>query len=355
MENHNPLNEGSILWITESRSALGIVDEVFGPVKNPYYIVRYNSETEVPANIQQGTLISFVPEFVNHVLHDKNLYQKGYDASGENDEEKSDEVEFSDDEKETEYRRMLKMKKRGTNDPKLGTKKRDKKQFKNRSGNWNCDQVAMGKTSAGDNNLLIDQNQNSVRPPVGPSVDQGRAMVPSFAPRAQTPGFYPPNGNWTNGFPCQQAQSMGLPTGLPGNSIPWLPQTHPQQFFQMPLQTGVSLQHQSNTIPGLPFNFVLPGGQANFVGGPTFAPAPWMGQNVLNQPPFGMGLHGQQTSPPVNVEGQAVQLNGYNPNLQQSPVTSGRPHDRDIGGGGRNVHQNRGGRFGRGRGRQRGR
>ncbi|CAI9764347.1 unnamed protein product [Fraxinus pennsylvanica] len=97
-------------------------------------------ETEVPANIRQGTLISFVPEFVNHVLHDKSLYQKGYDASGENDEEKSDELEFSDDEKEVEYRRMLKMKKRGTNDPKLGTKKKDKKQFKNRSGNWNCNQ-----------------------------------------------------------------------------------------------------------------------------------------------------------------------------------------------------------------------
>ncbi|CAI9759934.1 unnamed protein product [Fraxinus pennsylvanica] len=361
VENHNPLNEGSILWITESRSALGIVDEVFGPVKNPYYIVRYNSETEVPANIQQGTLISFVPEFVNHVLHDKSLYQKGYDASGENDEEKSDELEFSDDEKEVEYRRMLKMKKRGTDDPKLGTKKKDKKQFKNRSGNWNCDQVAMGKASAGDNNLLVDQNQHLVRPPVGPSMDQGsgmvsgHAMVPPFAPRAQTPGFCPPNGNWTNGFPCQQAPSMGLPPGLPGNGIPWLPQTHPQQLYQMPLPTGVSLQHQSNTIPGLPFNFVLPGGQVNFGGGHTFAPAPWMGQNVFNQSPFGMGLQGQQTSLPVNVEGQVTQLNGYDPNLPTSPVTSGRPHDRGIGSGGRNMHQNRGGRFGRGRGRQRGR
>ncbi|KAL2464399.1 hypothetical protein Fot_52355 [Forsythia ovata] len=34
------------------------------------------------------------------------------------------------------------------------------------------------------------------------------------------------------------------------------------------------------------------GGQANFGESPTFAP--WMGQNVFNQSPFGMGLPGQQ-------------------------------------------------------------
>ncbi|GAB2295819.1 hypothetical protein Dimus_029973 [Dionaea muscipula] len=115
MEKHNPLSEGSVLWITETRSALGIVDEIFGPVKNPYYMVRYNSESEVPSGIQQGTSISFVQEFVDHVLIDQNLYHKGYDASGENDEEVSYEVEFSDDEKEAEYKRMLKMTKRKKN------------------------------------------------------------------------------------------------------------------------------------------------------------------------------------------------------------------------------------------------
>ncbi|KAJ4974363.1 hypothetical protein NE237_007537 [Protea cynaroides] len=39
LEHHSPLNEGSILWITETRSPLGLVDEVFEPVKNPYYVV----------------------------------------------------------------------------------------------------------------------------------------------------------------------------------------------------------------------------------------------------------------------------------------------------------------------------
>ncbi|RLN30723.1 H/ACA ribonucleoprotein complex non-core subunit NAF1 [Panicum miliaceum] len=65
---HNPLNEGSILWITESRMPLGIVDELFGPVKNPYYLVRYNSEEEVPAGISAGTSVSFVEEFALNVV-----------------------------------------------------------------------------------------------------------------------------------------------------------------------------------------------------------------------------------------------------------------------------------------------
>ncbi|KAK2651024.1 hypothetical protein Ddye_018513 [Dipteronia dyeriana] len=80
VEKHNPLNEGSVLWITESRSPLGLIDEVFGPVKNPYYMVRYNLDSEVPTGIHVGTSISFVQEFANHVLNDKNLYKKGYDA-----------------------------------------------------------------------------------------------------------------------------------------------------------------------------------------------------------------------------------------------------------------------------------
>ncbi|GJW50897.1 H/ACA ribonucleoprotein complex non-core subunit NAF1, partial [Tanacetum coccineum] len=81
VDNHNPLSEGSILWITECRSPLGVVDEIFGSVKNPYYIVRFNSER--------------------------------YDASGENEGELSEELEFSDDEKEAEYKKMIEIPKKG--------------------------------------------------------------------------------------------------------------------------------------------------------------------------------------------------------------------------------------------------
>uniref|UniRef100_A0A1D1XIG8 H/ACA ribonucleoprotein complex non-core subunit NAF1 n=1 Tax=Anthurium amnicola TaxID=1678845 RepID=A0A1D1XIG8_9ARAE len=113
LEKHNPLNEGSILWITETRSPLGLVDEIFGPVKNPYYVIRFNSEKEILAGIREGTSVSFVSQFANHILNEPVLYKRGYDASGDNDEEVSDE-EFSDDEKEAEHKRSLRQTKRGT-------------------------------------------------------------------------------------------------------------------------------------------------------------------------------------------------------------------------------------------------
>ncbi|KAJ4869781.1 hypothetical protein Rs2_48651 [Raphanus sativus] len=129
MEQHSPLTEGSILWITEKRTPLGLVDEIFGPVKCPYYIVRFNSESEVPEGVSQGTPVSFVADFAQHILNIKELQKKGYDASGDNDEEIPDELEFSDDEKEAEYRRMQKMEKRGMmmNDQKNGNGRNKKK------------------------------------------------------------------------------------------------------------------------------------------------------------------------------------------------------------------------------------
>uniref|UniRef100_A0A452ZGY9 H/ACA ribonucleoprotein complex non-core subunit NAF1 n=1 Tax=Aegilops tauschii subsp. strangulata TaxID=200361 RepID=A0A452ZGY9_AEGTS len=113
---HSPLTEGSILWITESRTPLGIVDEIFGPVKNPYYLVRYNSAEEVPAGISAGTTVCFVAEFADHILNMKELYAKGYDESADHDEE-ADEPEFSDDEQEAEYKRSLRLVKRQTDRP----------------------------------------------------------------------------------------------------------------------------------------------------------------------------------------------------------------------------------------------
>ncbi|KAI4385432.1 hypothetical protein MLD38_003459 [Melastoma candidum] len=74
-----------LLWIAESRSPLGFIDEIFGPMKNPYYLVRYNSKAEIPTGIKEGTLVSSVPEYASYVVNQKDLYKKGYDLSGKND------------------------------------------------------------------------------------------------------------------------------------------------------------------------------------------------------------------------------------------------------------------------------
>ncbi|KAK4714319.1 hypothetical protein R3W88_020226 [Solanum pinnatisectum] len=339
VEKHTPLCDGSILWITESRSPLGIVDEIFGPVKNPYYIVRYNSDNEVPPGIHPGTLISFVPEFSSHILNDNSLYKKGYDASGENDEEASED-EFSDDEKEAEHRRMLKMKKRGiTNDQKPGNKK-DKRNLKNRSQNWKHDQGVATDVQHENDKPLVDQSPRFIPAAAAAPVDQGihqstprqghgqsirPPSVPPFPHMQNSPGLASPStGVWPNGFPYQQPQNMGFPNTLPNMGMSWPQQGHPQQMFQMPLPNALPFEQQIN--PTLPPSFMFPGGLPNFGAGPSFGPWPAFGQNVFNQSAMPMGLPGQFTPAPMNLGGQVLAngpQSGQNNNSQPNAVVPG--------------------------------
>lgn len=359
VEKHNPLNEGSILWITENRSPLGIIDEIFGPVKNPYYIVRYNSENEVPSGIQQGTLISFVAEFADHVLNDKSLYQKGYDASNENDEELSDDVEFSDDEKEAEHKRMLKMKKRGTNEPMPGNKRKDKKrQLKNQKGSWNNNGDPAAQTPRGGSNLPVVTEEHHFTPPFGASLNQDnhqcssgpkqgfagdQAPIPPFPHRPQAPGFPAPNGSWNNGFPQQNANLL---SGLPPNGMLWMQQSLPY-LYPTPLQTGAAFQQQIGMIPGLPPNFNAMAGQPNFGG--TLPPWP-MNQNALNPSQFGMDLQPQHGSLPLSGAGdQGVQSQGSQDSHNMQPPPPAFSYNGGRGGGGRGGGGRRGNHRGRGR------
>ncbi|CAH9116537.1 unnamed protein product [Cuscuta europaea] len=230
VEKHSPLNEGSILWITETRSPLGIVDEIFGPVKNPYYIVRYNSEDEVPAGIQQGTVVSFVQEFAHHVLNDKSIYKKGYDASGENDEELSEEGEFSDDEKEAEYKRMMKMKKRGTNEHKYGGNKMEKKKVRNPPVYQKQNQVIDGENvSSGSIGVPVDQTKTQ-------GSSNGHWSNPASTQSAQFHGFGGASSSG-GGLPYQQQQPQN--NGFQSLAMPpqqKQPQNNGFQSFAMPLQ-----------------------------------------------------------------------------------------------------------------------
>uniref|UniRef100_A0A5B7BRW9 H/ACA ribonucleoprotein complex non-core subunit NAF1 n=1 Tax=Davidia involucrata TaxID=16924 RepID=A0A5B7BRW9_DAVIN len=377
VEKHNPLNEGSILWITEQRSPLGLVDEIFGPVKNPYYMVRYNSDNDVPAGIGQGTLVSFVPEFVNHVLNDNNLYKKGYDASGDNDEPLSDEVEFSDDEKEAEYRRMLKMTKRGMNNQKHENKKKERKKFNNRGGTCRNGQPSTTEVPTGVCQPPVDQHKLYIPPAAAVSVYHdncrsssgtgqglsGPGFVAPFPQLAQAPGFTAPStGVWINGMPCQPQQSMGFPNSYPTNGMPWLQQSHHQQSYNMPLPNGMPFQQQFDPSQRLPVNAVFPGGHSNFSAGPGFAPWPLsMGQSGYNQLPFGMGLQVHNARPPINVGEQGVPSNGSqerNCDMRPPFVSPGNTqvcqnfNQGAYSGRGRKSYRRGGGRFGGGRGRQ---
>ncbi|GMJ11465.1 hypothetical protein HRI_004815700 [Hibiscus trionum] len=311
-ERHSPLNEGSVLWITMNRSPLGFVDEIFGPVKNPYYIVRYNSESDVPEMIHEGTSISFVPEFANHVLNDKSLHKKGYDASGENDEELSDEAEFSDDEKEAEYKRMQKMTKRGMNDQRVENRKNNKKK-----GAWKTDRNSAQQTSSTSmGQLPPNQNQYNISTVSASLVNHncsssvvgqqnfvgGSGFVPPFPVMPQSSGIVAPsNGVWNNGMQGHHPQNTNFPNRFSAEGMPLLSQNYPQQPIPLPnpaISMASMMPYQQQrfdpSLSTLP-NMVAPGGQSSSFAGSASAPRLGIaGQNGFNQSPFGMGMQGQQ-------------------------------------------------------------
>ncbi|KAK7312776.1 hypothetical protein VNO77_36903 [Canavalia gladiata] len=319
VEKHDPLNEGSILWLTETRKPLGFIDEIFGPVKNPYYVVRYNSESEVPAGIHGGTLISFVPEYADRVLNNKDLYKKGYDASGANDEELSDEIEFSDDEKEAEYKRLQRVTKRGVNDQNHqnhGKKKNNKKKFSHK------EHVAPTISDAPAAPLLDHGN----RPPfsgIGQSLFGGTTSIPSFPPINTAPNFAT-NAVWTNGTALpQQPQPALLPNGFPTNGISWYPQ-NTQVSAQLPMPL-IPFQQQLHSNQGSLSTSMLPGVQPNIFAQPIYAPG-FVGQNQMA---FGLSSPFPQIQPPICAAQQGfppAELHlERNLSVHSNTISGGRP------------------------------
>lgn len=75
----------------------------------PLYSIRFNSAAEIPAACTIGCTAYAVPEYSSFVFTEALKALKGSDASNRFDEEVDEvEMEFSDDEKEMEHKRMLK-------------------------------------------------------------------------------------------------------------------------------------------------------------------------------------------------------------------------------------------------------
>ena len=168
-----PMDEESVLCL-ETRKGLGAIEEVFGPVAAPLYALRVPAARppgERPAaggnekngddatddakdvgglsdlvsappgaapssaasvgNTGEGTLDVkvgarvFAVEGRRRALDTRGLRAKGYDNSGQNDEEVADDEEFSDDEREAEAKKKRKQKKRGAEGDARGGAVRD--------------------------------------------------------------------------------------------------------------------------------------------------------------------------------------------------------------------------------------
>ena len=108
------LESGSLLCL-ENRVAIGVVAETLGRVQEPLYCVRFtSSESIVEMGLSKGVTIFYVPQYSTLVFTKNLQFVKGSDASNVHDEEVGeDELEFSDDEAEAEYKRMKKLQKQG--------------------------------------------------------------------------------------------------------------------------------------------------------------------------------------------------------------------------------------------------
>ncbi|KAI1775389.1 NAF1-domain-containing protein [Hypoxylon cercidicola] len=108
------LDSGSVL-ATENRTVIAAVADLIGNVLQPRYTARFTNDDEIKAfGLELGTKVFYTPKHASYVFTQALRQQKGTDASNWHDEEPADdEMEFSDDEKEAEYKRQQKAKKKG--------------------------------------------------------------------------------------------------------------------------------------------------------------------------------------------------------------------------------------------------
>lgn len=111
------LEMGSVLCLAD-RTVIGAVAETLGRVQEPRYAVGFTNANEVgEAGITRGTVIYYVDQHSTYVFTQPLRGIKGSDASNMHDEEVlGEEMEFSDDEAEAEYKRNIKRAKQAARD-----------------------------------------------------------------------------------------------------------------------------------------------------------------------------------------------------------------------------------------------
>ena len=116
------LESGSVLCTSE-RVVIGVVAETLGRVQEPLYCVRFsNTQIITTFGLERTTPIYYIPEHAYFVFTQALQGIKGSDASNINDEEVGgDEMEFSDDEAEAQYKRQKKLHKQERKGPRGGS------------------------------------------------------------------------------------------------------------------------------------------------------------------------------------------------------------------------------------------
>jgi len=112
----------TVLFV-EGGLPLGKIFDVFGPVTEPYYCVRFNSKDHIKErkiNLEQVVYCAPKTRYTNYVFLAQLMKLRGSDASWENDDECPDEfLDYSDDEQESNAKSKKKPRKKGKYLPKV--------------------------------------------------------------------------------------------------------------------------------------------------------------------------------------------------------------------------------------------
>lgn len=262
------LDTGSVLCNSE-RVVIGAVAETIGKVLQPMYIVHFNSQDEIKElGLAEGTKIFYAAEHATFVFTEPLKNLKGSDASNLHDEEVGDdEMEFSDDEKEAEYKRSLKQKKR--------------EKWKNNNKDREPHPLRQEVSAGGG--LNYDEDDDGPYKPLTrpPGYGNGPVSTEVYDPHHR-PGSHRGRGRDSRG---RGNRGRGSGRGGQGGS-------HPRDGYSLPPHGG----NQNNApppppqwnhggaaaVPAMPnFGFQIPGwpqsGQASNTAAPAAPPPPGQG------------------------------------------------------------------------------
>lgn len=182
----------NVVLCFENRSPIGVIFEIFGPLKNPFYRVKFNSDIESNLNTykdRKGTKVFYITSGAEFELTNKIMASKGCDASNANDEEVSEnEAEFSDDAEESEFKKSKKKRKRNQNKLKnnngneKGMNKSNSSEENQSHGlpslpkNGNKKKLS---NPTGENNGFTVHNKNFQKLPVPPTVTGNSSFMPN--------------------------------------------------------------------------------------------------------------------------------------------------------------------------------
>ena len=223
-----PLDQGSILCVLQgdkkTRLPLGSVDEIFGPIGKPLYVVRLTHGSDEAEELRKILKVNpsidvYSVKEMAKVIDPNKLDRRGSDASNRYDEEVDDgEKDFSDDEEEARARRERR--------------------------NLRTGESADGATSSTSRKRVRvkrrGQQHNSSHQ-MGPRHEQG---YQNYSYQSQNTG----NKKFTQSHlgynQMQQGQSYSPPMLQPPSAYARGMQYHNPQFMQPPPYTHFMMGHQ---------------------------------------------------------------------------------------------------------------